>query len=574
MKSRQITAAIGFQNKENDAKLIGLISFRFIMVTVLFLVSLAFSAGTDTLFSRPELRVLFSITISTYLLSLVYLLAIRYEASFFWHSFIQLAFDIIMWSTLVYLSGGIKSPFTFLYALSIIFGGLLQGRRGIFFTLIVSAVSLLIIILMQSTGYLFHFFGQVPTARVPFTVSTFYQFILNLSMFGLIAYWVYRLTERIASTETRLDAQTRSYIELERLYTNILSNINNGLIITDADKIVRSWNEAITKMTGVAAEDVIGQRFDIVMASFRAQAQNVRPDHPVELTIQPANSPKRVLMVWQSDYRDNRGVDLGTVYLIDDVTHQRRLEVEVQRRERLSALGKMSAGIAHEVKNPLAAISGALQLLVQDIGENDQNRRLMDIMRRETDRLNKLINDFLAYARPPTVQLKHTTLAEFIKDIMPLFVGAFQDSDVELSWQPTEAARVPVALDANLFRQIVWNLLINAKNAAEDGGKKVIITVETDDELGDGDGIRLVIRDNGPGISDQMKTQIFDPFFTTKATGTGLGMTIAYQLAVAHGGTITVESAPGVQTDVRVHLPVAYRPRSVHDTADAALLEE
>jgi len=559
MKSRQITAAIGFQDKEDDAKLVGLISFRFVMVTVLLMVSLAFSAGTDLLFSSPELRVMFAITIITYMLSLIYLLAIRYGANFFWHSFVQLTTDVLMWSALVYLSGGIKSPFTFLYALSIIFGGLLQGRSGILYALSLSAISLFIIILMQSSGFLFHMFGQVPTARVPFTISTIYVFILNLSMFGLIGYWIYRFVERIASTETQLDAQTRSYIELERLYANILRNINNGLIITDAHKIIRSWNEAMVKMTGVDSDAAVGLRFDEVMASFKARAQNVRPDHPVEFIIYPPVGGKRVLMVWQSDYRDNRGIDLGTVYLVDNVTHQRKLELEVQRRERLSALGKMSAGIAHEVKNPLAAISGALQLLAQDIGEDAQSLRLLDIMNRETDRLNKLINDFLAYARPPTVQLKQTRLSEFVRDMMPLFAGAFQGSEATLAWRPSDAAEIPVGIDANLFRQIVWNLLVNAKNAAEEGGKKVVITVEMDDELGDGEGVRLVVRDNGPGISDQIKLQMFDPFFTTKATGTGLGMTIAYQLVVAYGGTITVESEPGVQTDVRIHLPAALR---------------
>jgi two-component system sensor histidine kinase PilS (NtrC family) len=237
----------------------------------------------------------------------------------------------------------------------------------------------------------------------------------------------------------------------------------------------------------------------------------------------------------------------GYVWCFDDVTEMRAMERELRKKERMAAIGAMSAGIAHEIRNPLASIAGSFDLLQAELKLTDEQRQLMRIIRRETERLNDTINGFLLYARPPAPRLGEVRLDRLIADSIQLIEnspevrpGHFIESDLEPA---------TVAADENMMRQVFYNLASNALKAMPDAGKLRISLRE------DGDRVRVRFEDSGVGMTDQQVDQLFLPFHSSFPTGTGLGLSIVYQIVESHRGSISVSSSPGRGATFLVELP-------------------
>jgi signal transduction histidine kinase len=258
--------------------------------------------------------------------------------------------------------------------------------------------------------------------------------------------------------------------------------------------------------------------------------------------------------------KDNVDVVRGIIVTFQDITRMVQMEEEMRRQERLATIGSLAAGIAHEIRNPLASLSGSIQILKEDLHLEGESRQLMDIVLRETDRLNTIITEFLDYAKPKTIQNDIVCLSELAQETAGLFqnsLGSRHEIHLMAEIEPSLSVRG----DGQRLRQVFWNLLINSGQAITGAGT---ISMKVHGTTSSGvDQVLIRIADTGIGIPTKLLGKIFDPFFTTKTDGTGLGLAIVHRIVEDHGGSIDVKSEEGSGTAFTIFLPVQERARSV-----------
>jgi two-component system sensor histidine kinase PilS (NtrC family) len=253
--------------------------------------------------------------------------------------------------------------------------------------------------------------------------------------------------------------------------------------------------------------------------------------------------------------KDEKEAMRGIILTFQDITKIVEMEEQVRRQERLATIGSLAAGIAHEIRNPLASLSGSIQVLRNDLDLKGDNQHLMEIVLREAERLNTIITDFLEYARPKASSLEEIFLSSLVDEtIMLLRNNRNFREDIKIACDVDSS--VNLLADPQRMRQVFWNLLINACQALPNGGE-IKINTEPFSHSGDTEWLRVTISDSGQGIAREDIDKIFHPFFTTKTGGTGLGLAIVYRIIEDHGGTIDVESEPGKGTRFSIMLPTA-----------------
>jgi two-component system sensor histidine kinase PilS (NtrC family) len=372
-----------------------------------------------------------------------------------------------------------------------------------------------------------------------------------------------------------LEQRTRDLASLQRLHQRTVESLTSGLITTDPSGAITSWNPEAERITGARAADVAGQLLDDVIPGARARA------------LEAAGSGERGRA--RLKYRNRRGQDLhlglagsllragegdpgGYVVIFQDVTKVVEMEAELRRHERLAGIGQLAADLAHEIRNPLAAISGSIQILEAgfkpDDDESDESQRLMSIVVRETDRLNALITDFLHFARPAPAKPEPVAIAAVLADMAQIFESV-RPPAVQLKVEAAPDLRV-VADDRQL-RQTLWNLFLNAIQAMPEGGELEIRARACAPQADSGDRrnetaegphwVEIQVADSGTGIPEDVLERIFDPFFTTKKEGTGLGLATVHRIVEGNGGHVKVESAVGRGTRFCVLLPSVERNR-------------
>jgi two-component system sensor histidine kinase PilS (NtrC family) len=228
---------------------------------------------------------------------------------------------------------------------------------------------------------------------------------------------------------------------------------------------------------------------------------------------------------------DRNSESLGLLIAFQDLTEIKTLEGQLKRADSLAAVGRLASGLAHEIRNPLASISGSVQLLLEDKKVRDEDRNLMEIVIKEADRLSALLSDFLNFARPAPLQLEPVNLAALLDELIALLSASGQFNDVTVD--KAYSGPAPMHVDPQKMYQVLWNLLINAGEAVQSSGE---IRVEIVQDKGE-----IIIEDSGPGIAEEDRDKLFEPFFTTKGKGTGLGLANVYANVEAHGGHIFVE---------------------------------
>jgi two-component system sensor histidine kinase PilS (NtrC family) len=280
--------------------------------------------------------------------------------------------------------------------------------------------------------------------------------------------------------------------------------------------------------------------------------------------------------------RDAEGVAVGHVVIFQDVSEVVRMEQELTRSERLAAVGTLSASIAHEIRNPLAAISGSIQMLQKSsLDADSEPRRLMDIAVREVDRLNQLITDFLEYARPAPLRLEVVPLEELISELARM--TAVERPTLSISSEVDGALQVYA--DPAKLRQVIWNLLRNGAEASPSSGALRIEASQVSPQEAQGpdstdrmmneemseplksDWVEIAVLDQGVGIEPEVAERMFDPFFSTKCNGSGLGLSTVHRIVEEHGGSIRVDHGTGPwSTAVRIRVPGATQPVDVSNT--------
>ena len=500
---------------------------------------------------------LLRLIIATYVFSLLSLLVIRYTSKFAQIlSYSQIIWDLLLVTILILLTGGINSPFSFLYIISIINASVLLSRKEAIYTASLCAILYGAILDFQFYGKLeFIEFDELAGPQHGATY-VLYTIFINAVAYFLTAFLTGYLAERARKSEDALLEKEIDYEELERLNSSIVSNLDNGLLTLNNDGKIRVFNRYAAELTGLTQEDAYDRSLWEIFPGFASMEQAGRLNPRGEVEYQNSLGDKLTLEYKVVPLHDREGQRTGDIVSLQDITRFRRLESQLKRADQLAAIGELAARIAHEIRNPLASISGSVQLIAQSDRIAPGDERLLDIVVCETERLNDLIRDFLTYARPGLPLKIPIALKEFLSDLTVLLQAdqKFTNVGIELDFPD----KFVVEADRDQLQQVLWNLLVNAAEAMPSGG---VITVKGDLLTGVdmgiymGDVARISISDNGKGMSRENMGKVFEPFFTTKSGGNGLGLATVYRIVEAHAGVIQVESQFEEGTTFTIHLP-------------------
>ncbi|QRK13818.1 PAS domain-containing sensor histidine kinase [Archangium violaceum] len=472
-----------------------------------------------------------------YLFTLVYGLMLRGGRADRAAAVVQVAGDLLIASVLVFLTGVGDSPFTFLYLLTVIGASILLDGRGALIAAGASALAyatLLVAVRLQwlepPLGV-----GVLSRQRLLFLLGS------NVLALFLIAALAGYLTRQLSATGGRLSAREADLKKLDHLQRQILACMPSGLITCDVAGRVTFVNRAASAILSLEPRLPPGLDVESLLpGALGADARQRRR----ELAVQTP-SGVRTLGLSVTGLESSDGG--GTLIVFQDLTELRRMEEDLKRADRLAALGTLAAQLAHEIRNPLAAMRGSAQLLVQEPDTDPSSTKLVEILLRESDRLSKLVEDFLRFARPPPPIKQEQELEVLVAETVEMLRvdPIAQQVEVDMVLAPL---RVPV--DADQFRQVLINILRNAFQAAGQRGR-VRVTLEAV-----GEEAWLRIWDSAGSIPAADLSRIFEPFFSTREGGTGLGLSTAYSIVRAHGGNIRVSSSPKEGTEFLIQLPL------------------
>lgn len=479
----------------------------------------------------------------------------------------QIGTDVGIVTALVAFTGGVESIFGFLYVPITVSAALLLGRRGAYAASALAALAYGSLMLSAQLGISDD--GSLAGAA-PVQLALFGVHAGALLLVALLASALSHERDRAGDA---LDQRTRALRHLQRLHERTVASLTSGLLTTDSTGCITTFNPEAEHITGMSAAEVLGRSLGDVIPDApefvrRGIEQAGRVDRArLRLRFRNAAGEDLHLGIAGSVLRSAEGEPAGHVVIFQDVTKVVEMETELRRQERLAAVGALSAHLAHEIRNPLAAISGSIQILEGSLSsdrENEETRRLFRIAVRETDRLNQLITDFLQYARPAPNQPGCVALASVVDEVLDMF-GSVRPASVSVSVHVD--AKLCARVDESQLRQLLWNLLLNAVQAMPDGGSLAIAAAPVppqaqaaSDRSGPEEGARWVeieVTDTGTGIPEDVLDHIFDPFFTTKKDGTGLGLATVHRIVEGSGGHLAVESAVGRGTTFRIRLPHA-----------------
>ena len=524
-----------------------LMLFRVVLITVVLGVTVALNVAAPEQLGAPAQLMLFAIIVATYALSLGYAFWLPRIANRLRFADVQLAGDLILTTVLVHVTGGAQSGYTFLYPLSIVGAATVRYRRG---AGVVAVASVVLFVAVAVGGWL----RAVPSPQgvTPWEMPRMVllrQLVLNVGAFAAIGVLAAYLGDELGRSGERLEKQRVRSLDLATLKEDIIRSLTSGLLTIDQAGNILTCNQTAGDILGVDDRQVIGHPIVAILPQLEGLLSGMGERDSVRRA--EVRNGDLVLGVSASPLMNHRDEAIGRILNFSDLTELRRMEEQVKRAEKLAVIGGVAAAVAHEIRNPLASISGSIELLRAPLSTDDENGRLMDIVLREVDRLNGLVTELLEYARPRGRVTVEMDLGEALAETVRVFSQDRTWPGVEVVLMERASARL--AADPAQIRQVVWNLLRNAAESMPGGGT---VRVELDVE-DDGRTAVMTMVDTGAGITAEELEHIFEPFFTTKRQGTGLGLPTVHRIITEHGGTVSVASTVGAGTTIAVKLPVA-----------------
>jgi len=506
-----------------------LVKVRIFILTVLLGIELAIAQFSPVAF---PVRLFVDAILLAYTISVFHLLLLHFWNDPKLQASLQVGTDLLLVALLIYVTGGVDSSLNFLYPLVIIVASILLSRRWAYVTAALAFI-------LYATILELSFYRIVPSYMESNPDPRRLQAIIFVNLFGYIAvaYLAGLLSAKLRLADTRL-RYTRGALEsLQAVHENIIRSTSNGLITTGLDGRITLVNPSAEKLLERTEQELLGKPVAPLFQDPLPQSGAAISHGEVRFVAR--NDFRKTFRILASELNvPDRGV-VGQVYTLDDLTQIRRLEREVRMQDRLAAVGRLSAAIAHEVRNPLTSIAGSASLLAEMPGLNDDHRRLLQIVTRESERLNGIITDFLAYSRNKKFNFATVNLIPYLEDTLTLLEHRMSAQNTGITIDRRYASKeVVVIADGDRMKQVFWNFCENAVRAMKKGGT-LTVTVE-----GHGEDWELSFADTGPGMSPQMVEKIFEPFQSQFEGGTGLGLAIVYQIVQAHEGKVFVRSKP------------------------------
>jgi two-component system sensor histidine kinase PilS (NtrC family) len=458
--------------------------------------------------------------------------------------------DAALITAVVAATGGPRSLFTFLYVLSVTAACVMLSRTG-GLAIAAGCSALYTGLVFARTVFPLTAFFEAPKETTALEVLTMF---LNAGTFLIVAIVAGGFAERFQLTHEELETRRRDLRDLAAFKDLVFQSVGTGLIAVDREHTITAFNRAAEEITGVAARDAVGRPWTFLFgdavpiaavevalgeqarAAPRHETTVVRPDGtsvPVRMTFSPL--------------RAGDGSRVGLISACEDLSTIRDMETRMRQADRLATLGRMAANIAHEIRNPLASLTGAIEVLTADTAATETRERLAQIVAKESGRLNGIIKEFLEYARPAPLARSRINIAECLDEVLVLLEHRATAGTLKIVREfPTS---LPWSVDPHQFRQAIWNLCLNAFQVMPEGGELRVGALEYRGRL------ELRVSDSGDGIGAADVGHIFEPFFSTKAGGSGLGLALVHRVVQEHGGEIDVHSVPGAGATFTITLP-------------------
>lgn len=548
---KQLICPLSPVNPEEDIhlrrQLLWVLFFRVVLLTFLLGIIVFFQYKDEADYQLIPLHLVGIFIGGVYLFTIGSAFVVRFVPCSRPFTYIQISLDVLLTSVLVFFSGGSQSFLIIIYFFPIISGATLLLRRGALFMAAQASLMYGAILWIEYSG----------SMAAYFPASSLNQFMLTLPIFSisglsffLTAFLSSFMAERLKTTETALSQTILDRDRLAVLYKQILDDITTGIITINGQKIITSFNMAAEKISGFSAQEAVGKSLVELMPELMEDLRGeIRP-----LAILTRKDGEKIPMGYSWTRLNMPGeTEHYRVYTMQDLSLIKKMEYQVRQAEKMAAIGRMAAGIAHEFRNPLAAMSGAAQVLEKDLTSNSTTHALMNIIIRESDKLEATIHGFLEFSRPVEPVKDWFSLRGLTEEAISLAGNDPHWQNVDINLDIPEA--MDCWADANQIRQVLINLITNAVHAM---AKTVHprLTIEAQEKIEDKKPWLVIdLTDNGPGIADSVKNQIFDPFFTTREGGTGLGLSIVNQIIESHGGRLTVHS-DDAGTSFTISLPL------------------
>src|SRR3990170_2523681 len=435
---------------------------------------------------QSSLYPIYAIVIITCLLTILYSAIFKWVKDIRLFAYLQIFFDILLVTATVYVTGGLESLLSFLYFLSIISASILLNRRGGFYAASASSIAYGLLVNLDfykvlPTGYKTIMVGNVEYERGDILATV----MLNIIGFFTVAFLTGYLAERTVKVERELEEKKIDFKKLEAMNKYIVENINSGILTIDADARITSFNKAAEKITGWTLGEMYNKTVDILFHDLLETGNySIPPDEEdssylrIDTPFKTKDGKELFLGLAVSPMKDG-----GYIVIFQDLTRLKNMEEQLRKVDRLHALGELAASLSHEVRNPLASISGSVQVLKDSLQLNNDNQRLMDIVIKEADRLNVLVADFLLFAKPAT-KMAEVNLNDIISETVDMFKNSPESINIDIQTELENS--IFVEGDSRQLKQVFWNLFLNAGHAMPDGGRLVVEARSKKQDVGAG----------------------------------------------------------------------------------------
>ncbi len=510
--------------------LVWLVKVRIFILTLLLAMELAVFQFSPT---PLPMRLFLSTILFWFSLSLFYVLLLSVWQEHRLQASLQVLTDLFLVSLVIHETGGWDSSLNFLYPLVIIVASVLLTRV---WAQLVAALAFILYGMVLELNY----YGVVPsycTTHPSFKALQAIIFV-NLFAFLTVAYLAGLLTAKLRQVGVQLKDTSGALENLQALHENIIQSISSGLITTGLDGHITLVNASAQRLLERTEANLVGTPVDQLFLDALPSVASRNPH--AEVRFDPPSKFRKTLRVRVAALTVPELAELGFVYAFDDLTEIRRLEREVRMQDRLAAVGRLAAAIAHEIRNPLTSIAGSVSMLSGVPEMSEEHRRLLDIVTRESQRLNNIITDFLAYSRTKQYHFAKADLIQLLEDTLTLVDHRMTAEETGISIRRQFAVnQAYVFADGDRIKQVFWNLCENAVRAMKSGGT-LTVAVESL-----GEDWQVSFADTGTGMSPQQVEKIFEPFQSNFEGGTGLGLAIVYQIMQGHEGKVWARSKPG-----------------------------